>query len=152
MNEAISNWRQAGRLCLWQYKNAPRMYRGWHFTGDRAGGENLLLLIELLGAHDQDAARTLSLEDPLSVGAEKIFRGHQTPLIEPAGKLRLSNRPADATAEELTFAEGIVTLRLGHDGLTTLADSIRDVLAGTADFGVGFGGTIAMFWWMVRQS
>ena len=48
MDDALTRWRQQGRIYLWRY-TAPRSRKlaSWHFAADRAGRDSLVELLDL---------------------------------------------------------------------------------------------------------
>ncbi|MBT9444252.1 MAG: hypothetical protein IV086_00985 [Hyphomonadaceae bacterium] len=150
MNEAIAHWRQQGRLFLWRYRNAPRMYAGWHFTADKAGCQSFLELIDLLLASDEPGLRTLTLDDPSPVNAHRLFRDHEPPSVEMAKKLRLRSAPDQTALAETNFAETLFEMKFGRDRLEALAASTRDIGMGEWDFSEQYGDARMSFWRLVR--
>lgn len=146
MNDDLTSWRQAGRIFVWRYRNPPRMYRGWHITGDQAGCESVAHLLTALSVAAEPTLRTLSLTDPRTVGAERIFVGASVPPTEAAVKLRLENHLASPDAEDVVFSGGVLAFRLGELGLKRLSKAFNDVAAGQWDFGEKFGDAGVMFW------
>lgn len=137
---------------MWRYVQAPRMYAAWHCTADKAGCDDMASLADLLSNDQSPAHRTISLIDPTTVGADRIFGTHDLRVEHPE-KLRLQNCPDDESAATLSWADGGVTMTLGRPWLAELARAMRDVASGDADFAVQFGakGSAAAprisFWW-----
>lgn len=122
------------------------MYAGWHFSADKAGCASLLRLLDILSSAKRSVHRTLTVTDPRTVGADRIFGDHDLQLDVPA-KLRLSNDLDSKGA--ISFSDDIFALSLGTDEIASLSEAVKDVSVDHADFDLGFGesGTIIKFWW-----
>lgn len=151
MSEAVASWLQLGRLFLWRYRRAPRMYDGWHFTADESGCQSLSGLIDLLLASDQPALRTLTLDDPSKVDAHRLFLDHETPRLEVATKLRLRSVPDQPAFETTQFADATFDMTFGRESLERFAGSLREIVADRWDFSETYGETRVSFWRMVRK-
>ncbi|PSJ36513.1 hypothetical protein C7I55_25925 [Sphingomonas deserti] len=133
------------------------MYAGWHCTADQRGCNDMAGLADLLADDQWPAHRTISLIDPVTVGADRIFGAHDL-RVEQFEKLRLQNCPDDESASTLSWADGGITLTLGRPWLAELARALRDVASGDADFAVRFGekGSAAAprisFWWWPKTA
>jgi hypothetical protein len=151
MSEALGSWKFEGRVSLWRYRHAPKMYDGWHFTADPAGCASLIRLVELLLAACGPAHRTLPVTNPQTVGADRIFGAHALTIEVPA-KLRLGN-DLDASGS-IGLANDAFVMPLGPQDLSNFSQAMRDISAGYADFGVGFGSsaTIINFWWWSKTT
>lgn len=153
MNGSIGDWNLAGQVSLWRYLNAPTRYADWHFSADIAGCNSLLHLLKILGAEPATIYRTITLTDPLTVGADRIFGDHGYRIDCPT-KLRLVNCPHDPDFTEITYGEGIFVMILGQQSLSMFETALRDLEIGSADFAFGFGdkkstnsARISFWWW-----
>ncbi|RYG95538.1 MAG: hypothetical protein EON58_13945 [Alphaproteobacteria bacterium] len=146
MEESLGSWRQEGRVSLWRYRKAPKMYDGWHFTADKEGCACLIGLLDILSRATEPAHRTLSVTDPQKVGADHIFGDHDLRLDVPA-KLRLGN-DLDGT-RSIGLSVDVLVMPLRAEDISNLSEAVTDVSADHADFGMGFGksDTIVRFWW-----
>jgi hypothetical protein len=146
MERALGSWRQEGRISLWRYRNAAKMYASWHFSADKEGCASLLMLLDIFANEAIAAHRTLAVTDPRAVGADRIFGDHDLRLEVPA-KFRLSN-DLDETGS-IGLSEDVFTMPLRPDDIASLSEAVRDISADHADFGLGFGrsDTIITFWW-----
>jgi len=156
MNETLASWRQAGKVSLWRYRKAPRMYADWHFSADSSACESLLALIALLTEEQGAVHRTLTLIDPQTVGADRIFGKHDLRIESPA-KLRLGNAVSSNGTSVASFADDAFLLMLDFKDLAGLAEAVRDLAAEKADFAIRFGqnnrspGTRISFWWWPKS-
>lgn len=150
MDQALGSWRQDGRVSLWRYRKARRMYDDWHFTADAMGCASLIELCSILSSATEPAHRTIRVTDPRVVGADNIFGGHDLRLEVPA-KLRLGN-DLEGTGSIGLSAE-IFAMPLRPEDISNLSEAVRDVSANRADFGVSFGAsdTIFRFWWWPKN-
>lgn len=150
MYRALGQWRQEGRICLWRYRKAGKMYEGWHFTADPKGCASLIELCSILSRATAPAHRTISVTDPREVGADNIFGGHNLRLDVPA-KIRLANDLEEAGS--IGLSAGFFDMPLGAEDILNLSEAMRDVSADRADFGVSFGAssTIFKFWWWPKN-
>lgn len=150
MEEAVGSWQQKGRISLWRYRKAPKMYRGWHFTADQEGCASLIELFSILSKATSPAHRTISLTDPQAVEADRIFGNHDFRLDVPA-KLRLANDLDESGSIGLAADAFIMPLR--SEDLINFSDAVRDISVDDADFGMSFGNkdTIINFWWWPKK-
>ena len=150
MEEAVRSWQQEGRISLWRYRKAPRMYQGWHFTADQEGCASLIELFNILSSATGHAHRTISLTDPQDVKADRIFGNHDFRLDFPA-KLRLANDLDESGSIGLAANAFVMPLR--SEDITNFSDAVRDISVDHADFGVSFGNndTIIKFWWWPKK-
>jgi hypothetical protein len=122
------------------------MYVGWHFSADKGGCASLLRLLNILSSATSPAHRTLTVSDPRTVGADRIFGEHDLLLDVPA-KLRLGNDLDHNGA--IGLSADVFAMPLRSEDFVSLSRAVRDVSVDHADFGVGFGrsDTILNFWW-----
>lgn len=146
MGEAVESWRQEGRVSVWRYRKARKMYDGWHFAADQKGCASLVRLLDLLSAVKSPAYRTVVITDPRGVGADRIFGDHNLQIDVPV-KLRLSNDLDGGSAIGLSADAFVMPLR--PEDIASLSDAVRDLANDHADFGVALGRneTIVKFWW-----
>jgi hypothetical protein len=150
MEQALGSWRQAGRISLWRYRKAPKMYAGWHFAADKEACASLLSLCDILSSEANPAHRTLTVTDPATVGVDRIFGQHDLRLDIPA-KMRLGN---DLDVDgSIGLVGDVFVLPLRPEDIPSFSEAIRDLSADHADFGVGFGSgnTIVRFWWWPKR-
>ena len=121
------------------------MYRSWHFAADRDGCSSLVQLLALLSDEVPPVHRTLTVVDPRTVGADRIFGPHDLKLDVPT-KLRLCTLRDPQTAS-IDLNGDVGTLSLSASDLMHFTRAVTDVSQATADFGVGFGQDIMTFWW-----
>ncbi|MBB3981313.1 hypothetical protein GGR44_000960 [Sphingobium fontiphilum] len=146
MEETVGSWQQEGRISLWRYRKAPKMYHGWHFTADQEGCASLIELFNILSSSTNPAHRTISLTDPQEVGADRIFGSHGFRLDVPA-KLRIANDLDESGS--IGLAANVFVMPLRSEDIGQFADAVRDISGDHADFGVSFGSNdiIINFWW-----
>ncbi len=126
------------------------MYDGWHFAADSEGFDSLIKLFEILSSATRPVHRTLSVTDPRTVGADRIFGEHTLRLTVPA-KVRVAKHLDGAGF--IGLADDVLEMALSTEDLVSFSEAVRDVSAGQADFGVGFGrsDTIINFWWWPKE-
>lgn len=146
MENALASWRQNGRIGLWSYHDAPKMYSGWHFSADTEGCASVLVLCDLLSRETGAAYRTLTLTDPRTVSVDHIFGEHGYRVNAPA-KLRLCNHLSESWGT-VDAAREVFIMGLSAQELSDFSQAVKDLSLDHTDFGVGFGqdDTILNFW------
>jgi len=147
MDQATSQWRQAGKVNLWRYVDEPKNYRGWHFAADAAGCDSLLELISLMDAATYTAKQTVMLTRPSIVQTQVPgYAGrHQSygrwHVHHSKTKFALRHWRLIASGDE-------VTLELGTAHLDKLRQGFEDVRRGSGDYCIGEEGMDLWFWWL----
>ena len=154
-----ATWKQEGRVALWRYEPMARMYAGWHFTADGAGCRSLQNLFSLFLSADAEAYRSVTLTDPKSVGADRIFGEHVFRVCFPS-KLRLRFDPrASEDHSAFDHADDRLDLSLGRTWIEELGTALADVAHDHADFSLWFEAgkpkdplkRISFWWWPKDQ-
>lgn len=157
-NSPVAGWKQQGRISFWRYKPMPRMYSGWHFAASPEGCESLRELISLLLASEDATHRSLTLTDPRSVGADRIFGEHELKVRYPQ-KLRMRFDPA-ALHDESAFHENDdrLDLFLGETWLRSWQSVLPELANGQADVSLWFDARtkdemkrISFWWWPQKR-
>lgn len=150
MDEAVSAWRQEGRLFVWRYPNPRKGWSGWHFTGDPVGCRSIRNLLDRIHG-GEPCHRTLKLspvtEAILSVPNYQFkTQGHFE-------KLRVEYRP-DYPDLSLAPDGELLVMTVGAKRLRKLTAAFAEVEVGLGDFGIPTSDDRKaapwMFWWMPR--
>lgn len=151
MHASINGWSQKGRLWIWQYANANRSWRGWHFAADPQGCRSIRDLLDRMSIVEA-CHRTLDLEfvsDSLIYGI-----GYGRKCARQFDKLRLQFSPS-ATDLSLHSEEDRLVMNVNKQRLPQLASAFAQVEMGGGDFGIATSERKRserwMFWWPPRD-
>lgn len=160
MSDSVLDWRPAGVICLWTFRNADRNYAGWHTTADRAGCESIIDLCDRLQQVMSPVSRSIPLLSsphfPVC-GIGGPFRQSDYDFVQ---KLRLTTAPDFApTHWRMTRKAETLLFEAGADVLTELRYGFAEILRDEGDFCIGPGrgasaraDGILWFWWFLPAS
>lgn len=139
----LYSWTLKGNLYLWRYKNNPKNYKGWHFTGDRHGLASLCDLLNLMSKEEQCAKCTIRLAKPTETELS-ISGCNDRALKESKVVLHFeTDNPVEWSIKPYGDSMDII---MSPHSLKGFRESLQLLLRGRNDFSFGYGENKIWFW------
>ena len=139
----VYRWKQKGNLYLWRYRDNPKNYPGWQFTGDKEGVNSLCEILSLMLTEEKNVKRTIQLSTPSEV--ELSISGCTSKAI-PEMKVSLHcevEEPIDWCIKPYADSMDILCSPFSARGLR---ESLKKWLSGENDFSFGHNANQLWFW------